>query len=41
VDLLESVISGARKVVVAEIAHMPNLESSEEFDRLVLCLLEW
>ncbi len=39
-DLLESGISGARKVVMAETAHMPNLESPEEFNRLVLGFLE-
>ena len=39
-DLLESGISGTTKVVMAETAHMPNLESPEEFNRLVLGFLE-
>ena len=39
-DLLESRISGARKVVMVETAHLPNLESPEEFNRLVLGFLE-
>ena len=39
-DLLESGISGARKVIMAETAHLPNLESPEEFNRLVLGFLE-
>jgi len=39
-DLLGSGISGARKVVMFEAAHLPNLENPEEFNRLVLGFLK-
>lgn len=39
-DLLESGIPGARKVVIAGTAHLPNLERPEEFNRLVLDFLD-
>lgn len=39
VDLLMSSIKGARKVVIHDAAHLPNLEHPEEFNRLVLNFL--
>jgi pimeloyl-ACP methyl ester carboxylesterase len=38
-DLLASSISGARKVVIHDAAHLPNLEHPEEFNRIVLDFL--
>ena len=35
-DLLASSIAGARKVVIQDAAHLPNLEHPEEFNRIVL-----
>jgi pimeloyl-ACP methyl ester carboxylesterase len=35
-DLLASSIAGARKVVIHDAAHLPNLEHPEEFNRIVL-----
>jgi 3-oxoadipate enol-lactonase len=37
--VLESGIPGARKVVIKDAAHLPNLEHPEEFNRLVLDFL--
>jgi 3-oxoadipate enol-lactonase len=38
-DLLVSSIRGARKAVIEDAAHLPNLEHPEEFNRLVLDFL--
>jgi len=38
-DLLASSIRGARKAVIKDAAHLPNLEHPEEFNRLVLDFL--
>ena len=38
-DRLASGIPDARKVVIAETAHVPSIERPEEFDRLVLGFL--
>jgi pimeloyl-ACP methyl ester carboxylesterase len=38
-DLLASTISGARKVLVQDAAHLPNLEHPKEFNRLLLDFL--
>jgi pimeloyl-ACP methyl ester carboxylesterase len=38
-DLLASSITGARKVVMHDAAHLPNLEHPEEFNRIVLDFL--
>ncbi len=38
-DLLASSIKGARKVVIHDAAHLPNLEHPEEFNRIVLDFL--
>lgn len=38
-DMLASSISGARKAVIHDAAHLPNLEHPEEFNRLVLDFL--
>jgi pimeloyl-ACP methyl ester carboxylesterase len=38
-DMLASSIAGARKVVIHDAAHLPNLEHPEEFNRLVLDFL--
>ena len=38
-DRLNSRIPGARKVVIGGTAHVPSIERSEEFDRLVLAFL--
>ena len=39
-DLLTSEIPNARKVVMADTAHLPNMERPEEFNRIVLDFLE-
>jgi pimeloyl-ACP methyl ester carboxylesterase len=38
-DALAARIPGARKVVIAGTAHVPNMERPDEFDRLVLDFL--
>ncbi|HEY8742536.1 MAG TPA: alpha/beta fold hydrolase [Chloroflexota bacterium] len=38
-DLLHQGIAGARKVVIPEVAHLPNMERPELFNRLVLDFL--
>jgi 2-hydroxy-6-oxonona-2,4-dienedioate hydrolase len=38
-DLLAQSIAGARKVVIPNVAHVPNLERSEEINQLVLDFL--
>jgi pimeloyl-ACP methyl ester carboxylesterase len=38
-DLLASSIRGARKAVIHDAAHLPNLEHPQEFNRLVLDFL--
>jgi pimeloyl-ACP methyl ester carboxylesterase len=38
-DLLVSTISGARKAVIHDAAHLPNLEHPDKFNRLVLDFL--
>ena len=38
-DLMAESISGARKAVIKDAAHLPNLEHPEEFNRLVLDFL--
>jgi pimeloyl-ACP methyl ester carboxylesterase len=39
-DLLEREVAGARKVVFAGAAHLPNMEQPEEFNRVVLDFLD-
>ncbi len=39
-DLLERSIAEARKVVMPGTAHLPNMESPQEFNRIVLEFLE-
>ena len=38
-DLLSNSIPNARKAVINDAAHLPNLEHPEEFNRLVLDFL--
>jgi pimeloyl-ACP methyl ester carboxylesterase len=38
-DLLERSISDARRIVMPETAHLPNMEKPEEFNRIVLAFL--
>jgi pimeloyl-ACP methyl ester carboxylesterase len=38
-DLLHHGIAGARKVVLPGVAHVPNMERPEQFNRLVLDFL--
>ena len=39
IELLEQKVKGARKVVIHDAAHLPNLEHPEEFNRVVLDFL--
>ncbi len=39
-DLLHEGIAGARKVVIPDVAHVPNMERPERFNRLVLGFLD-
>jgi len=39
-DLLHESIAGARKAVIPDVAHVPNMESPEPFNRLVLDFLD-
>ena len=39
-DKLEQGIAGARKVVMHGVAHVPNMEQPEEFNRIVLDFLQ-
>lgn len=39
IDKLEQDIPGARKVVMHDVAHVLNMEQSEEFNRIVLDFL--
>jgi pimeloyl-ACP methyl ester carboxylesterase len=39
-DLLERELPNARKVVISGVAHLPNMERPEEFNRIVLDFLE-
>ena len=38
-ELLAKRIPGARKEVISETAHLPNMEKPEEFNRMVLAFL--
>ena len=38
-ELLMQKVPGARKVVIHDAAHLPNLEHPEEFNRIVLDFL--
>ncbi len=38
-ELLASSIAGARKVMIRDAAHLPNLEHPEEFNRVLLDFL--
>jgi pimeloyl-ACP methyl ester carboxylesterase len=38
-DMLASSIKGARKAVIHDAAHLPNLEHPKEFNRIVLDFL--
>lgn len=39
-EMLEQGIAGARKVVMHGVAHVPNMEQPEEFNRIVLDFLQ-
>jgi pimeloyl-ACP methyl ester carboxylesterase len=39
-DVMQKKITGAKKVIIEDVAHMPNMEKPEEFNQIVLEFLE-
>ena len=39
-DLLAANVHGARKIILSDTAHLPNMEKPEDFNRVVLEFLE-